>query len=60
VAGCCEYGDEPSGSDATELVFIPQTSAKERGLCVRLLHRSVLFSAVCSVVQGVSAQLVVP
>jgi hypothetical protein len=20
VAGCCEYGDEPSGSDATELV----------------------------------------
>jgi hypothetical protein len=22
VAGCCEYGDEPSGSGATELVKI--------------------------------------
>jgi hypothetical protein len=22
VAGCCEYGDEPSGSGATELVII--------------------------------------
>jgi hypothetical protein len=21
VAGCCEYGDEPSGSGATELVI---------------------------------------
>jgi hypothetical protein len=21
VAGCCEYGDEPSGSGSTELVF---------------------------------------
>jgi hypothetical protein len=21
VAGCCEYGDEPSGSDATDLVI---------------------------------------
>jgi hypothetical protein len=21
VAGCCEYGDEPSGSGATELVY---------------------------------------
>jgi hypothetical protein len=21
VAGCCEYGDEPSGSGATELVM---------------------------------------
>jgi hypothetical protein len=23
VAGCCERGDEPSGSDATELVILP-------------------------------------
>jgi hypothetical protein len=22
VAGSCEYGDEPSGSDATELVYL--------------------------------------
>jgi hypothetical protein len=22
VAGCCKYGDEPSGSDATELVHV--------------------------------------
>jgi hypothetical protein len=22
VAGCCEYGDEPSGSGATELVSL--------------------------------------
>jgi hypothetical protein len=22
VAGCCKYGDEPSGSGATELVYI--------------------------------------
>jgi hypothetical protein len=22
VAGCCEYGDEPSGSGATELVIL--------------------------------------
>jgi hypothetical protein len=22
VAGCCECGDEPSGSSATELVFL--------------------------------------
>jgi hypothetical protein len=22
MAGCCEYGDEPSGSGATELVMI--------------------------------------
>jgi hypothetical protein len=25
VAGCCECGDEPSGSCATELVSIPTT-----------------------------------
>jgi hypothetical protein len=22
VAGCCEYGDEPSGTGATELVYL--------------------------------------
>jgi hypothetical protein len=22
VAGCCQYGDEPSGSGATELVYL--------------------------------------
>jgi hypothetical protein len=21
VTGCCEYGNEPSGSDATELIY---------------------------------------
>jgi hypothetical protein len=24
VAGCCKYGDEPSGSGATELVSVSQ------------------------------------
>jgi hypothetical protein len=29
VAGCCECGDEPSGSDATELVILLKTVTKQ-------------------------------
>jgi hypothetical protein len=31
VAGCCEYGDEPSGSGATELVN--EGSGTDRRIC---------------------------
>jgi hypothetical protein len=34
VAGSCEYGDEPSGSDATELVSCALAQAKNT-LCGR-------------------------
>jgi hypothetical protein len=29
VAGCCEYGDEPSGSGATELVGVNSCLSRE-------------------------------
>jgi hypothetical protein len=45
VAGCCECGDEPSGSCATELVSLPirtllyATSGKNlASLAVKLFH----------------------
>jgi hypothetical protein len=49
VLGCCECGDEPSGSCATELVSYPirQSSSitflpAHRDLCIRLAVPSIL------------------
>jgi hypothetical protein len=36
VAGCCEYGDEPSGSCATELGIVLVKSHTRMIMCVRM------------------------
>jgi hypothetical protein len=40
VAGCCEYGDEPSGSGATELVNNLEEKIQEESATVPSLQSS--------------------
>jgi hypothetical protein len=32
VVGCCEYGEEPSGSGTTELVSLNKTLIRTKGM----------------------------
>jgi hypothetical protein len=46
VAGCCEYGDEPSGSGATELVIVGTLLLEPHQFCFLSSYISVPFSEV--------------
>jgi hypothetical protein len=49
VAGCCEYGDEPSGSGATELVSYLQVHNNE----MRMLYNT-------SFLNTINSEIIVP
>jgi hypothetical protein len=43
VAGCCEYGDEPSGSGATKLVFTRVYNDCYAGICSKKQGLQIFF-----------------
>jgi hypothetical protein len=55
VAGCCEYGDEPSGSGATDLVACKLN--KKTLSAIKLNFHTLLETEVCSTATNMEKNL---